>query len=355
MESKGSQTSKSGKRIRWSTFAYSFLALVIVLCAMSLLVVYFFPQASPAVSALVRQAPYPAAVVGYREVISFRELSANMASIRSFYENQDFSQVGLRIDFSTEEGQKRLKVREKEVLNKMLEDRAIVVLARERGIFVSEESARQGVARKLEEYGNGDQVKENLKRLYGWDMADFEEKVVLPSLYEEKLRESFLKETDPVTAAQKKIEKAAELLRTGVAFSEVVKQYSDGQTADAGGDLGWFALPDLAPELRTPVALQKVGVPGSVIESSLGFHIVLVEEVKNEKSKDLYRIRQIFARKETFADWLSEKMRGLSLWVLAPEYRFDRENARVEFKDAAWQKFEEELYKKANGDPSLLL
>lgn len=344
----------SKKRIRWSTVLYGILALCAVLLSASFLAVYFFPR-SEMVNMVVKRLPYPAAVVDYRQTISFRELAQNMQSIQRFYENQDFSQVGLRIDFSTDEGKKRLKVREKEVLNKMIEDQSIIALAKERGIFVTEEMARQGVARKLEEYGNGDQVKENLERLYGWTLSDFEEKIVLPSLYEEKLNDIFVKEMNPDAAAKEKIEKAAELLRQGSDFTEVVKQYSDGQTADAGGDLGWFSIEDLAPELRGSVVLQKVGVSGNVIESSLGFHIILVEEVKKEKDKQLYRIRQIFARKETFPHWLSEEMSSMSIWILTPEYRFDHDTARVEFKDPEWKKFEEDLYKKASGDPSFLL
>ena len=267
-----------------------------------------------------------------------------------------FQKLGcVSIFLPRKKARRRLKIREKEVLNKMIEDRAIIILSKERGIFVSQEMAHQGVARKLEEYGNGAQVKENLKKLYGWDMDDFEKKVVLPALYEEKLQEAFLKEVNPVALAKEKIEKAAESLRQGTSFSDTVKQYSDGQTADAGGDLGWFALADLAPELRVPVASQKVGIPGNVIESTLGFHIVLVEEMKTEKNEQIYRIRQIFARKEIFADWLSGKMRDMAIWVLAPEYRFNADAARIEFKDATWQKFEEELYKKTTGDPSFFL
>ena len=340
------------KKIRWSTIGYGALTLLLVLLVFALAIAYFAPRSIPTVQSFVIRTPFPSVMVGYRDMISFRELSQNMKSIKRFYESQDFSKVGLRVDFSTEEGQKRLQVREKEVLNKMLEDAVVMKLAKERGIFISKEVARQGVARKLEEYGSSKEVQENLQRLYGWKLTDFEEKVVLPSLYEEKLNESFMKENDPVSKAKAKIEKAAEQLRQNVSFPDVVKQYSEGQTADKGGDLGWFALTDLAPELRSPVSLQKVGVAGSVIESSLGFHIVLVEEVKKEKSTDLYRIKQIFVRKSTFADWLSEEMRNMSILVLDPLYRFDEATARIEFRDETWKKYEQELIEKASGDAS---
>ncbi len=340
------------QKFRWSTVLYGVLTLLFLLLAASLVVAYFIPQLPPRIEKIISRSPYPVAVIGYREVITFRELTANMDSVRRFYENQDFSQVGLRVDFTTEDGQKRLKVREKEVLNKMIEDEAIMILAKKRGIFVSPESARQGVARKLEEYGNSREVTDSLKRLYGWTLADFEQKIVLPSLYEEKLYESFTKEVDVATEAKEKIEQAASALRDGQSFDDVVIQYSDGQTKEKGGDLGWFALEDLAPELRSAVATQKVGVSGNVTESSLGFHIIYIKELREEKGGRLYRISQVFARKNTFGDWLSQEMRGLSIVPLDPLYRFDRDTARVEFRDEMWQNYEEELIKKSPGDAS---
>ncbi len=92
--------------------------------------------------------------------------------------------------------------------------------------------------------------------------------------------------------------------------------------------------------------------PGDVIESSLGFHIVLVEEVKKENDTQLYRLKQIFARKATFVDWLSKKMKTLPVWVFGPEYRYDKGSTRIEFRDASWRQYEDDLYEKASGDPS---
>jgi parvulin-like peptidyl-prolyl isomerase len=277
-----------------------------------------------------------------------------MASVKRFYETQDFSKVGLRVDFSTDDGKKRFKVREKEVLNKMVEDTAIEMLAKEQGITVTRDEATQGVARKLEEYGSGEGVKEELNRLYGWTLNDFEEKVVMPSLYQEKLQARFVKETDTTSAAKEKILAGQAALRAGQSFFDVAKKYSEGDTAKEGGDLGWFAVGDLVPELRSLVTTQKIGTPGDVVESGLGFHILLVEEIKKEDAKQLYRLKQIFTRKTTFADFLSEKMRGLSVLVLSPEYEWDREEARVEFRKQELRDFEKNLYEKADGDAAFL-
>ncbi len=338
------------KRIHFSTIAYATLAIGVLLFAASLIMTYAMPRSSDVVRGFVERSPYPMAIIGYSDVISFRTLAENMRSIKQFYESQDFSKVGMRIDFSTDEGQKRFQVREKEVINKMIEDQSIIQLARERDIVITPRAVREGLQRKLEEYGTGDEVKKNLSDLYGWTLGDFERKVVLPSLYEEKLRANFEKEVDVTSQARGKIDAAQVALRQGKDFSEIAKQYSEGQTAKDGGNLGWFTLEDLALELRTSVALQKVGVPGGVIESSLGFHIVLVEEVKKESNREMYRLKQIFTKKIAFADWLSEKMKSLSIVVLSPEYQWNSDEARVEFKSQQMRDFEKNLFNNTSGD-----
>ncbi|MEK7549993.1 MAG: peptidylprolyl isomerase [Patescibacteria group bacterium] len=338
------------KKVKWMTLAYALLAVVLLFLAATFILAYTFPHKPAWVKEVTNSLPYPLVVVNYHKAVTFSELAGNMQSIKSFYENQDFSKVGLRVDFTTEEGQKRFQVREKEVLNKMIEDEAIALLARKQGITVTPATAEEGLRRKLEEYGSREEVEKDLARLYGWDLKDFEKKIVLPGLYEEKLREVFEKEVASDTRAKDTIEKAKKEIGEGASFDEVAGKYSEGQTASRGGELGWFSLEDLAPELRTPVSIQKAGAPGTVVESSLGFHILLVEEIKMENGKQLYRLSQVFVRKPTFGDWLSEKMKKLSVFVLTPEYRWNVEEARVEFRDASLREFEKKLYEETNGD-----
>jgi len=338
------------KKIKIATIVHLLSAVLLVVFSISLVLVYGFPHRNPWVSRFAEHSPYPLAIIQYTHGLTFQELTANMESVKRFYENQDFSQIGLRVDFSTDEGKERLKVREKEVLNKMVEDKAIEILAREKGITISKEMAKQGVTRKLEEYGSGEDVTKNLERLYGWSLDDFEEKIVLPSLYQEKLEQAYMKEVDTTGAAKGKIEKAKKLLSTGKSFEEVAKEFSEGQTASQGGELGWFTLEDLAPELRKPVALQKIGMPSDIVESSLGYHILYVDEIKKDKDKQLYKLRQIFARKKLFADWLTERLKQMHVTVLSPDYVWDKGTARIEFRSSELRDFEKEIYKKTNGD-----
>ncbi|MDD2766494.1 MAG: peptidylprolyl isomerase [Candidatus Moranbacteria bacterium] len=344
-------THNFSRKIRLSTVLYTIAVVVLSIFLLSLIAVYTSFGSVQSTTALKSVLPYPIVVIGYDPVITSRALARNMVSVKRFYEVQNFSEIGVRVDFSTPDGQKRFKIREKEVLNKMIEDRAIEVLAKEKDIRVSHDEASQSVSRKLSEYNSEVGVKNELERLYGWTIADFEEKVVMPSLYQEKLEKS-LEEVfrDDTSKAQEKILNAQKSIRLGNTFEEVVKQYSDGAGQENGGDIGWFTSDDILPALRTVMNSQKVGIPGDVVESPLGFHIVLIEEIKTENEQNLYHLKQVFIQKKTFSDFLSEKMRMMSIFVLSPEYVWDKETARAEFTDESIRDFEKKMYENADNN-----
>lgn len=337
-------------RVSLKVFFLSFVIFLTLLFLFLLIAVYALPGRFAQIETLRARLPFPVAVLEYQAGLSFRELGANTAAVRRFYENQDFSQLGLRVDFSTEEGRKRLKVREKEVFNKMLEDRAIELLARDRDIRITEEMARSGLLRSLEEYGSETEVKEKLGRLYGWTLDDFQRKIVLPGLYEEKLRERFAEEVDIRSAALARIEEAERALAQKKSFADTAKEFSEGETATEGGELGWFSLGELAPELQSAVSSQAIGKPGKTVESPLGFHIILVNEKKTENNEVLYRLSQIFTKKSLFADWLSEQMGEMAIYVWSPDYRFNAEEARVEFQSEEMRAFEKKILEEGSGD-----
>lgn len=296
----------------------------------------------------------PMVVVDGHQLISFREVDGDLRSIRQFYERQDFSEVGLRVDFSSDDGKKRLKVREKELLNKLIEDRAIESLSRSRGIVVTDEMVDQGVKRKLDEFGSADTVEDDLNRLYGWSLDDFKNKIVRNALYEDELNNLFARENDTADQAKITIGKVETALARGNPFDRVASEYSDGRTAQDGGKLGWFALGDLAPELRKSVEMGRIGVASPVIESSLGFHVLMVDGVKEEEGEKRYQIRQIFVKKAVFSDWLSEQMKQMSVWAFDDEYDWNKETARLEFRDGTMKTFEADLMQHKTGDAAFL-
>ena len=154
--------------------------------------------------------------------------------------------------------------------------------------------------------------------------------------------------------AKKKAEMARKRLDDGRSFADAATEFSEGKTAGNGGDMGWFPYADLAASLQDAAKNQKIGVPGDVIESDLGFHILLINERKTENGKDLVELSQIFVKKKTFGDWLTSELQGMSIHVLAPEYEWNQDAARVEFHDPALRQFEANLLQNSQGDASVI-
>jgi foldase protein PrsA len=355
-EKKNKQINEKSKNIKFSTAAGALGVFIILWIITGAVFIYQFSWENKFVKFTENIIPYPAATVNFYHFITVKELDDNLKSVRLFYENQDFSKIGMRVDFSTDEGKKRLMIRKKELIDKMIEDRAIEILARKRGIMISEKTVDQNVARKLEEYGSKDEVEANLFKLYGWTLADFKEKVVRPSMYKEELQKLILEQNKDnfSQAAEKKINKAEEELAVTGDFAQVAQEFSDGLSAEQGGEMGWFSREQLADEVSGPAFSLKKGERSSVIESSLGYHIIELEDKKNEDGVDLIKLKQIFTRKKMFVDWLEEQMEEMKINVVLKDFYWDKNGVLVNFSSDEMRKFEKNLKENYQGDASII-
>lgn len=342
------------KKLKLSVFLYSALIAVAVYIIVIGVMIYGFNANNKVVKITARVIPYPAVIIDYFHFITIKELDENLQAIKKFYENQDFSKVGLRVDFSTEEGGKRLKIKEKGLLNKMIEDEAVEILSRREGIRINKQIIAQSVDQKLAEYGSGEEVEERLKKLYGWTMRDFEEKIVKPGMYREELMRNVVSREPENSQAKEKIKQAKEELKNKANFQEVAQKYSEGLTAQDGGELGWFKKDQLISEVSKAVFSLKEGETSDIIESELGFHIVELEEKKTEGNEEMARIRQIFISKNSLAKWLEGKMKNIKVFVLLKDYYWDKQNLAVEFRNDNLKKFENMMLSSFQNDASLL-
>lgn len=344
---------KKDKKVSWQV---ALLALAVILLGALVaggVAIYFFGWNNSSAQRVEKIIPYPAVLMGFSG-FSLREFNANVQSVKLFYEGQDFSKVGMRVDFSTEDGKARLKVKEKDILNKMIEDRAIEILARKRGAVVTDEIVSQNVARKMEEYGSRERVTEELGRLYGWSIANFEKKVVRPAMFKDELEKKFKAEDNSGPEAKQKMEKVLKDLKDGGDFAELAKQHSEGASAENGGELGWFLKEQLIPEIADTIFGMKKGERSEILESSLGFHIVEMKDRKKDSADEMVNIRQIFVAKKTFADWVGEEMRKMSIFVPLRDYAWNKDLGLVEFSDPELNQKEVEIRSKSAGDPALM-
>lgn len=334
-EEKNKEVKKKAKKVSIPVFIFSIALFLAVLVIALGIFIYQFNIKNEAVRRIEKIIPYPAAVINYTNFIPLSELDDNLKSVKNFYESQEFSKAGIRIDFSTPEGENKLKIKEKEILNKMIEDGVIEILAKKNGIKITEKGIDDNIKAKMDEFGSRERVVKNLSELYGWSISDFKEKIVKAELYREGLEKIYLERSrNEDSKAKKKIEEAEKQLQEKKDFSQVASAYSEGFSAKEGGDLGWFKKEQLIPEISEEIFSLKKGEQSKILESILGFHIVKVEEEKMENEEKLIRIKQIFTGKKTFADWLEEEMANFSVLIPMGEYKWDENNLTVSFEDA---------------------
>jgi parvulin-like peptidyl-prolyl isomerase len=320
--------------------------IIIVILFAIIIFTYVFRVDSPAVSSVRSLFRLPAITVDGKW-ISIAELEENTASIKRFYEEQDFSQYGIRIDFDTDNGKKRLQLQERKMINKLIEDIVIAQLAKEWGITISEEAVKDAMNRPMNEMDSKQEVESRLERLYGWSLDDFGKKVVKKQLLRDKVAAQFNQKNSITDELNAKIHLAKKELDDGRDFADVAKKYSEGSSASAGGIMGWFAQGQLQDEIGKEIFTMDSGQYTDVIETPLGLHIVNVDEVSEVDGQKIIHISQIVVKRKTLANFLDEEIRKRDVKVFLPQYKWNPETAMVEFVDVSMDEFEQNIQKEA--------
>ncbi len=114
-----------------------------------------------------------------------------------------------------------------------------------------------------------------------------------------------------IAAAKAKAEKVHKKAMAGNEFGALAKQYSDDDSRDKDGELGWFKPDEIMDKILAAVKNLKPGQVSDVVQSSHGFHIVKVEEHELPGPKPLAMVKEEIRSKLT-----DEKARtSLEHWV----------------------------------------
>ena len=96
---------------------------------------------------------------------------------------------------------------------------------------------------------------------------------------------------DQLEAKKKKIEEILEKAKKTKDFGSLAKQYSEAENASKGGDIGWIQKGMLGEQIESLLLSMKAGDLSGVLASRDGFHILKIEEVKEEKQKSFEEVK----------------------------------------------------------------
>ncbi len=96
---------------------------------------------------------------------------------------------------------------------------------------------------------------------------------------------------DQLEAKKKKAEEILEKAKKIKDFGSLAKQYSEAENASKGGDLGWIQKGMLGEQIESILFSMKAGDLTKVLAARDGFHILKIEEVKEEKQKSFEEVK----------------------------------------------------------------
>jgi len=89
---------------------------------------------------------------------------------------------------------------------------------------------------------------------------------------------------DQIDAKRRRAEEALKQVRDGTDFAQVAAGFSDAPDALQGGSLGWRPAARLPTVFAEPVKAMKPGDVSPVLRSATGFHIVKLQETRNKNA-----------------------------------------------------------------------
>jgi peptidyl-prolyl cis-trans isomerase SurA len=214
-------------------------------------------------------------------------------------------------------------VLEKQLLERLITERALLQLAKETGIRVDDQTVERTMLRIAEDNKlSADEFRKVVERegmVYAKYREDIRNEVIIQRLREREVEgrvnvsdaevDHFLATSDvqsggdieyrlahilvlvpeqaspeQIDARQRRAETALQQLRSGAEFGQVAASFSDAPDALQGGNLGWRAPARLPTVFADPVRQMKAGDVSGLLRSASGFHIVKLLETRSRNA-----------------------------------------------------------------------
>jgi peptidyl-prolyl cis-trans isomerase D len=99
-------------------------------------------------------------------------------------------------------------------------------------------------------------------------------------------------EGEKVEEARKRAWEVLARAKQGQDFASLAEKYSEGPTANKGGDLGYFTRGRMVKEFEDAAFSLKPGELSTVVRTQFGFHVIKVEDMKQERTQTLDEARK---------------------------------------------------------------
>ncbi|MFH1799027.1 MAG: peptidylprolyl isomerase [Candidatus Omnitrophota bacterium] len=281
-------------------------------------------------------------VVVNDEVLTQRDLDKVFVPLKQRYEST----------FSGEELKERLKEAETGMLEQMINSKLAVSLAKKSKIEIDEKELQKKIEKIRSYYKTEEEFLQALSAK-GMTLSDFKSEIrdgmlaqnfidkevgskvtIFPTEVEElyqknkeklvspkkvKVREIMIrKKGEPdETDARKKTEDILSDIKNGKDFANLAAQYSEGPYARNGGDMGYITTGQVLEEIEDAVFKLNEGDVSDIVETSIGYHLFLVEHMQEEyllpfEEARSYLEQQLYMKKfeEQMIKWLEDKRKN---------------------------------------------
>jgi peptidyl-prolyl cis-trans isomerase SurA len=241
------------------------------------------------------------------EVITQSELEEEVNDVKS----------QARRRFTGAELERRLRQIDYMGINRMIERKLQVQIAKRRGIKVTDDDVKDAIARlrRLGESPNENDPKQ---------MASIKEQLTALRIINQQVRSSLLVSDEEMRRfyeqhrerfrlpeevrisqilialgpgnemlqVREKVQRVHALLKKGESFEELAGQYSDGREGRRGGNLGFVRIGDMLPQIQNAIQGLSPGQASEPIASPLGMHIIRVDERKASQYRPYEEVRE---------------------------------------------------------------
>lgn len=170
-----------------------------------------------------------------------------------------------------------------QILDRLIEIEKMELVARDRGVKVSDAELDDEYNRLASQAGGNDAFISTLKDKYHFTVEQFKQKALKPDVLKTNLQINFYKDQSLNPALYSTLDKVNAAIKSGTDFAEVAKTYSeDPATSQFGGDSGMIPLKDLAPEFQKELLGKQ---PNDIVTATTRFGVYVIKVI-NRKNDD---------------------------------------------------------------------